>query len=114
MLCLFRFFFNATWTAEIYSLSLHDALPISVAAHALIGGDRSTLALEQRLRRHRRHRQDRGEGVLERPELLLHGHLLGGLAALGDRRAVVVAGEPRGGGPRVPPVGATEIGRASC
>src|SRR5437660_10219860 len=27
-LCLFCFFFNATATTEIYTLSLHDALPI--------------------------------------------------------------------------------------
>src|SRR5437870_13878034 len=29
-LCLFFFFFNDTATTEIYTLSLHDALPISV------------------------------------------------------------------------------------
>src|SRR5437764_2220215 len=28
MLCLFFFFFNDTATSEIYTLSLHDALPI--------------------------------------------------------------------------------------
>src|ERR1035437_6563419 len=28
-LCLFFFFFNATATTDIYTLSLHDALPIS-------------------------------------------------------------------------------------
>src|SRR5438309_3478593 len=31
-LLLFIFFFNATATTEIYTLSLHDALPISAAA----------------------------------------------------------------------------------
>src|SRR5258705_13068789 len=31
-LCLFFFFFNDTATTEIYTLSLHDALPISVRA----------------------------------------------------------------------------------
>src|SRR5215203_7289107 len=30
--CLFFFFFNDTATTEIYTLSLHDALPISSAA----------------------------------------------------------------------------------
>src|SRR6266496_6286836 len=30
----FFFFFNDTATTEIYTLSLHDALPISVGAHA--------------------------------------------------------------------------------
>src|SRR2546422_6898097 len=29
--CLFFFFFNDTATTEIYTLSLHDALPISIA-----------------------------------------------------------------------------------
>src|SRR3712207_6901958 len=31
-LCIHFFFFNDTATTEIYTLSLHDALPISVAA----------------------------------------------------------------------------------
>src|SRR5205809_7239507 len=29
LLCVYFFFFNATATTEIYTLSLHDALPIS-------------------------------------------------------------------------------------
>src|SRR5260370_38528318 len=32
LLCSFFFFFNDTATTEIYTLSLHDALPISPAA----------------------------------------------------------------------------------
>src|SRR5438105_9428310 len=37
-ICLFVFFSNHTSTTEIYTLSLHDALPISVvAAHSLLG-----------------------------------------------------------------------------
>src|SRR3712207_9450852 len=28
-MCMYRFFFNDTATTEIYTLSLHDALPIS-------------------------------------------------------------------------------------
>src|SRR5215467_6924066 len=32
LLCLFFFFFNDTATTEIYTLSLHDALPISPPA----------------------------------------------------------------------------------
>src|SRR6266704_6897109 len=32
-LCLFFFFFNDTATTEIYTLSLHDALPISLRRH---------------------------------------------------------------------------------
>src|SRR5712664_4757539 len=31
--CFFCFFFNDTATTEIYTLSLHDALPISARAH---------------------------------------------------------------------------------
>src|SRR5256885_7130185 len=34
--CLFFFFFNDTATTEIYTLSLHDALPICIAAASLI------------------------------------------------------------------------------
>src|SRR6266849_5885921 len=34
LILLFFFFFNATATTEIYTLSLHDALPISDAAYA--------------------------------------------------------------------------------
>jgi len=33
-LCFFFFFFNDTATTEIYTLSLHDALPISSTAPA--------------------------------------------------------------------------------
>src|SRR5436190_18487099 len=33
-MCLIFFFFNATPTTEIYTLSLHDALPISPPARA--------------------------------------------------------------------------------
>src|SRR3989454_12265842 len=32
-LCFFFFFFNDTATTEIYTLSLHDALPISASSH---------------------------------------------------------------------------------
>src|SRR2546430_14105510 len=41
-LYFFFFFFNDTATTEIYTLSLHDALPISFYKHAvaLLGGSR--------------------------------------------------------------------------
>src|SRR2546422_2119523 len=42
MLCLFMslfFFFNDTATTEIYTLSLHDALPISLRSRPLDGRD---------------------------------------------------------------------------
>src|SRR2546425_9799223 len=35
LLCWFFFFFNDTATTEIYTLSLHDALPICQNAHVL-------------------------------------------------------------------------------
>src|SRR6266496_3743288 len=40
---LYFFFFNDTATTEIYTLSLHDALPISAASRLRddLGGDRS-------------------------------------------------------------------------
>src|SRR6202451_581482 len=34
--CAYLFFFNDTATTEIYTLSLHDALPISVVAVSLV------------------------------------------------------------------------------
>src|SRR2546430_8594361 len=40
LLCFFFFFFNDTATTEIYTLSLHDALPISYgAAYADLNND---------------------------------------------------------------------------
>src|SRR2546425_7121750 len=36
--CFCFFFFNDTATTEIYTLSLHDALPISLAAGDTLGG----------------------------------------------------------------------------
>src|SRR3712207_9400067 len=44
---IFLFFFNDTATTEIYTLSLHDALPISVACPRR-GGDRRRAALPGR------------------------------------------------------------------
>src|SRR5438128_9078956 len=40
---VFFFFFNDTATTEIYTLSLHDALPLSSAARALLHALRSAL-----------------------------------------------------------------------
>src|SRR3989337_4004729 len=37
--CILLFFFNDTATTEIYTLSLHDALPICVTARRRRGGD---------------------------------------------------------------------------
>src|SRR3712207_9150956 len=45
---LYIFFFNDTATTEIYTLSLHDALPISTAAlHAAFGDGRSATSISE-------------------------------------------------------------------
>src|SRR3712207_7546769 len=44
---MFFFFFNDTATTEIYTLSLHDALPISPRAHPLGKGSGEGLAHPQ-------------------------------------------------------------------
>src|SRR5687768_18406385 len=36
LLCLSRFFFNDPPTTEIYTLSLHDALPISIRCEQMV------------------------------------------------------------------------------
>src|SRR2546423_15121590 len=43
LILFFFFFFNDTATTEIYTLSLHDALPICGIASALAGGAMSKL-----------------------------------------------------------------------
>src|SRR2546422_5061292 len=62
-MCLARFFFffNDTATTEIYTLSLHDALPISGAR----AGERRDPT--RTLSRHRRPRRGRGRPGPERP-----------------------------------------------
>src|SRR5262249_61801026 len=42
---LLFFFFNTTAPTEIYTLSLHDALPIYVLQHGVLHGDLDALAL---------------------------------------------------------------------
>src|SRR5437588_4662518 len=44
---LFLFFFNDTTTTEIYTLSLHDALPISLCTHANAKADHVIAAYMQ-------------------------------------------------------------------
>src|SRR3712207_2614195 len=46
MSCLFFFFFNDTATTEIYTLSLHDALPILHGAYSAIMQDEDGQILE--------------------------------------------------------------------
>src|SRR3712207_7572297 len=45
MLRFYFFFFNDTATTEIYTLSLHDALPISISYRVWGAGSRSTVIL---------------------------------------------------------------------
>src|SRR5439155_24512156 len=57
---LLLFFFNDTATTEIYTLSLHDALPISLVLGAAQAGARAPLPdPPARHRRRRQHRADR-------------------------------------------------------
>src|SRR5258708_26542830 len=44
---LFSFFFNDTATTEIYTLSLHDALPISVGGEAVLADKALIAAIEE-------------------------------------------------------------------
>src|SRR5215469_17956830 len=55
----FFFFFNDTATTEIYTLSLHDALPISAAGRALRPRPRQAAEGRWRGRRRRSCRRDR-------------------------------------------------------
>src|SRR2546428_10666593 len=104
----FFFFFNDTATTEIYTLSLHDALPISVAPARVGDADHG----------HRDH-PGRGFGAHDRLVRLLDG--AGADVALGDLRPVLRGGRHplrhsgaghRGCGapPGSPPCGGTSPG----
>src|SRR6266508_5883541 len=67
----FFFFFNDTATTEIYTLSLHDALPISARAPGSASRCRSSAGAVPRCRRTRRSRSRRRgprEGVRRKAE----------------------------------------------
>src|SRR2546430_9167659 len=66
-ICFSFFFFNDTATTEIYTLSLHDALPISHGAHG--GG---AAALRPGGRGRPRHRADEGCEVQDRKSTRLN------------------------------------------
>src|SRR5438445_10840279 len=53
----FVFFFHDTATTEIYTLSLHDALPISARHAELLRGGRHRSQHRQRVRRRRRRKR---------------------------------------------------------
>src|SRR5437879_13799667 len=93
------FFFNDTATTEIYTLSLHDALPISETADVTAGTESTPRGLGPPAshrapagRRHRwRHRGLRGDRGLERVRRAVHdrhhrvlGRLRRGASAVED------------------------------
>src|SRR3989441_6131962 len=94
---LIFFFFNDTATTEIYTLSLHDALPIYLGVHADprlrealepredLGGD--ARAPEQRVTQRR---VGRVHGDVERREPLLDDALERRLVEIGERDVVAV------------------------
>src|SRR2546429_8079224 len=57
---LLLFFFNDTATTEIYTLSLHDALPISVLGSTLIAMKKASIAEKQTHEREEWRRQGVG------------------------------------------------------
>src|SRR3989440_557577 len=61
LLCSFLFFFNDTATTEIYTLSLHDALPISVRRGAARGGARGRAGARHHAARRGVRRRDGAE-----------------------------------------------------
>src|SRR6266702_8985618 len=64
VLFLFFFFFNDTATTEIYTLSLHDALPItSCGPRSVCARKRSTSGWEARSEEHTSELQSRGHLV---------------------------------------------------
>src|SRR2546422_6373482 len=82
LICFF-FFFNDTATTEIYTLSLHDALPILAAAlldDPVHRGEAEAGALPDFL------------GREERLEQVCLGHLIHADAGVRDRQADVIAG----------------------
>src|SRR5258708_23106011 len=84
------FFFNDTATTEIYTLSLHDALPISRQLHRLLEEHEARLFLlqatqapEHRVNLHQPDRETRGNGeLLSAADLLLSLQQLPGIHLL--------------------------------
>src|SRR2546425_10966637 len=106
LMSLFFFFFNDTATTEIYTLSLHDALPIfpREPRRGLVRGGREPVRVEHRKRAPRRPRGQRREGRA-RGRALRMARVLHAAAPRLAVRAVLSA-EWRvhhAGGPRAPP-----------
>src|SRR2546429_3862940 len=75
---LLLFFFNDTATTEIYTLSLHDALPISVLGSTLIAMKKASIAEKQTHEREEWRRQGVGGLVRDRKSTRLnssHGYI---------------------------------------
>src|SRR2546430_3812668 len=85
-LSFFFFFFNDTATTEIYTLSLHDALPISRPGHARRARGRDGAA-----------RRGVGEPVLERQSRRRGGGGVQGRLAQAVRRTAVEPDRPYSG-----------------
>src|SRR5258708_14017282 len=67
----FFFFFNDTATTEIYTLSLHDALPICLKFPNRVGMDMKPQTLEAALQRHRPQRSEEHTSELQSPDHLV-------------------------------------------
>src|SRR5207249_11816323 len=63
--CSTSFFFNATAPTEIYTLSLHDALPISPEDSGLVPPDANTLACEAGVSKNRGKRSEEHTSELQ-------------------------------------------------
>src|SRR2546426_1795547 len=73
--CSFFFFFNDTATTEIYTLSLHDALPISTSARGISSGGFNGCATRQRSWRRQRAKISAG-GIDRKSTRLKSSHLV--------------------------------------
>src|SRR2546429_6850839 len=88
----FFFFFNDTATTEIYTLSLHDALPILFALNAIALGDPARAALGQRADPEVL-RQLRHEYALDRKSTRLnssHGYISYAVFCLKKKKYVII------------------------
>src|SRR5947208_9384387 len=89
LVILFFFFFNDTATTEIYTLSLHDALPISFARRPWIASPPCNCHVDHGRRRSEEHTSELQSPdhlvcrlLLEKKKILLKGFLETHIAAL--------------------------------
>src|SRR2546422_7601579 len=81
------FFFNDTATTEIYTLSLHDALPISSGSSGLLAGTLRVLRRGRACRHHSR-RRDRKSTRLNSS----HGYISYAVFCLKKKKSCISAG----------------------